>query len=143
VLTRVLRTGCVGKDVEGFTRGMIRYLDSGSAWKSFTVALPVVRRYWGPGKTTLAKQCAAKAGLPQYGIAGPALEDALRDAGAFDATANYLMYQYAQEQKPKLVEPLQGFSSLHPSLWGAYLQSCVSPAFWCPLRPLRVPCCRL
>lgn len=120
LLTRVLKTGCVGKDVEGATRAMLRYLDDDAGWKAFVAALPIVRRTWGPGKTRLAKRCAAKAGLPQYGVMGPGLERALRDAGAFDLKANQLLDQYADSVQPKLVAPLQGFDSLTRSLWQAY-----------------------
>ncbi len=120
LLTRVLKTGCVGKDVEGTTRAMIRYLNSGSEWTAFVAALPIVRRTWGAGKTRLAKRCAAKAGLPQYGVMGPALERAIRTAGAFDLKANRLLDEYADSIKPKLVEPRQGFASLDRSLWEAY-----------------------
>ena len=121
LLTRVLKTGVTpGKDVEGFTRGMLRYLNDGKNWLAFYASLPVVRRRWGPAKVELAKRCAAKAGLPQYGVGGPALETALRDAHAFDLIANRLMVEYANSLKPKLVEPKQGFQSLDRSLWQAY-----------------------
>lgn len=120
MLTRTLKPGCVGKDVEGFTRAMLRYLDDGKNWTAFYAALPVVRRRWGTAKVTLAKRCAAKAGLPQYGVGGPALETALRKAGAFDLKANQLLDAYAESVKPKLIEPYQGFESLHRSLWDIY-----------------------
>lgn len=119
-LTRILRTGCVGKDVEGVTRAMLRYLDDDKGWKAFAAATPVVKRFWGPGKTTYAKRCSAKAGLPQYGVFGPRLETTLRAAGAFDLKANKLLDDYAERVKPKLVEPNQGFDSLDRSLWQAY-----------------------
>lgn len=119
-LTRILKSGCVGKDVEGFTRAMLRYLDDDHGWRAFAAATPIVKRTWGPGKTKLAKRCATSAGLPAYGVGGPALETALRDAGAFDAKANQLLDEYAESVKPKLVEPTQGFESLHQSLWQAY-----------------------
>lgn len=119
-LTRILRTGCVGKDVEGVTRAMLRYLDDDKGWKAFAAATPVVKRFWGPGKTTYAKRCSAKAGLPQYGVFGPRLETTLRAAGAFDLKANKLLDDYAERVKPKLVEPNQGFDSLDSSLWEAY-----------------------
>ena len=120
-LTRTLKQGVTpGKDVEGFTRAMLRYLHDGRNWTAFYASLPVVRRRWGPAKVTLAKRAAAKAKLPQYGVGGPALEKAMRAAGAFDARANRLLDEYADSIKPKLVEPNQGFQSLHQSLWEAY-----------------------
>jgi len=120
-LTRTLKEGVpAGKDVEGFSRAMLRYLDDGKNWTAFYASLPVVRRRWGAAKVELAKRCALKAGLPQYGVGGPALEKALRAAGAFDLRANRLLDEYAESIKPTLVEPDQGFASLHQSLWEAY-----------------------
>lgn len=122
-LTRTLRTVTIGKDVEGATRAMLRYLGDDKGWRAFMAATPLVKRTWGPGKTKLAKRCAAKAGLPQYGVFGPRLETALRKAGAFDLKANKLLDDYADSlkpKKPKLVEPNQGFESLDKSLWEAY-----------------------
>lgn len=124
-LTRTLATGCVGKDVEGVTRAMLRYLNDGPNWKAFIAALPVVRRTWGPGKTRLAKRCQAKLGRPQTGRIAPGDERALRAAGAFDATADRLLDEYAAAHKPKtpatnLVEPKQGWNSLRRDLWEAF-----------------------
>lgn len=118
-LTRTLQTGCVGKDVEGVTRAMLRYLVDDAGWRSFTAAIPVVRRTWGPGKTRLAKRCQAKAGISQTGAFGPVSETKLRQARAFDAKADRLLDEYATAH-PQLVEPKQGFKSLHESLWDAY-----------------------
>jgi murein DD-endopeptidase MepM/ murein hydrolase activator NlpD len=118
-LTRTLRTVTIGKDVEGFTRAMLRYLGDDKGWKAFMAATPIVKRTWGPGKTTLAKRCAAKAGLPQHGVAGPALEAALRKSGAFDRRANQLLDEYAESispKPPKLVYPIPlGHASVAPT----------------------------
>lgn len=120
-LTRVLKTGITpGKDVEGTTRAMLRYLNDGRNWTAFYVSLPIVRRRWGPAKVEFAKRCAKKAGLPQYGVVGVKLETALREAGAFDGIADKLLREYAESVKPRLVEPYQGWASLHPSLWRIY-----------------------
>lgn len=120
-LTRILKLGVTsGKDIEGVTRAMLRYLDDGKNWRTFYASLPVVRRYYGPAKVNLAKRSAVKAGLPQYGVVGPQLETALRKAQAFDEKANQLLDEYAESIEPKLVEPKQGWGSLHRSLWPAY-----------------------
>jgi murein DD-endopeptidase MepM/ murein hydrolase activator NlpD len=100
-LTRILKTGCVGKDVEGVNRAMLRYLEDDQGWRLYVAALPVVRRTWGAGKTRLAKRSAAKAGLPQLGVFGPKLETALRAAGAFDMKANKLIDEYNDAHPPK------------------------------------------
>lgn len=99
-LTRILKYKCVGKDVEGVDRAMIRYLGDDAGWQAYTHAIPVVRRYYGQGKVTLAKRCAKKAGLAQTGAFGPRLETELRKAGAFDLRANKLLDEYAVAHKP-------------------------------------------
>lgn len=122
MLTRTLKLGCVGLDVEGWARGAHRYLATGQLG-AFSEQKPIVRRTFGIGKRTLAKKCAAKAGLPQYGVVGPALYSAMKRAGAFDAEARMLFAEYQaslEPVKPPNVEPAQGFSSLHHSLWALY-----------------------
>jgi hypothetical protein len=101
---------------------MIRFLDDGWNWKAFSASLPVVRRFYGPGKVALCKRVQAKLGLPQTGHLGTQTEAGMRARGAFDATADKLIDQYnaAHPQAIKLVEPKQGFSSLRKDLWQAF-----------------------
>ncbi len=117
------RTAKIGvkpdKDIEGHTRAMHRYLKTGKLGE-FDRQREIVKRTFGIGKRTLAKKAAKKAGLPQYGVVGPALYKKMWDAEAYDAKARDLLEEYADSLKPKLVEPKQGWSSLHPSLWKAY-----------------------
>lgn len=120
-LTRTLKLTVppmTGLDVEAWTRGAHRYLKTGQLL-AFMDQRDMVRRTFGIGKRTLAKQCAAKAGLPQYGVVGPALYRAMRDAGAFDELSRQLFARHAL-LNPTLIEPLQGFDSLHKSLWQIY-----------------------
>ena len=122
MLTRTLRLGTVGVDVEAWARGAHRYLQDGQL-AAFSEQRSVVKRTFGLGKITLAKNCAAKAGLPQYGVVGPALDTAMRKAGAYDLVSDALFTQYAESVAPKplpLIEPWQGFASLHPKLHEAY-----------------------
>lgn len=86
-LTRMLKLGTVGSDVDGWARAAHIYLEDGQL-DAFEKQRPIVRRTFGVGKRTLAKQCARKAGLPQYGVVGETLEQVMRDAGAFDREAN-------------------------------------------------------
>lgn len=121
LLTRVLKTGIEpGKDIEGATRAMIRFLEDDKNWKAFQAAPLTERRTWGRGKTILAKRCAEKLGLYQYGVIGPFMERKLREKNAFDAIADKLLIAYAKPLTPALIEPLQGWNSLHKSLWGHY-----------------------
>lgn len=117
-LTRTLKLGTVGADVDAAGRIMHRYLQDGKL-AAYVLQRPIVRRTFGTGKRTLAKQCAAKAELPQYGVVGPALFAVMRKAGAVDQLAQALLDEYAAEH-PALIEPVQGFSSLHRSLWEPY-----------------------
>lgn len=119
MLTRTLKFGSVGADVEAWTIGAHRYLQTRQL-AAFEDQPKTMRRTFGIAKRTLAKQCAKKAGLPQYGIVGPALFGKMSKAGAFNADAKALFREYSDSKKPKLIEPLQGFDSLHKSLWPIY-----------------------
>ncbi|RDI73321.1 hypothetical protein Gocc_2921 [Gaiella occulta] len=125
-LTRTLRLGMRGKDVEALKRAVIRYLGDGRSWRQLVASAPVVRRTYGPLFRRLVNRAHAKAGTPQSGVIGPRLEARLRAAGAFDAKADRLLAEYAAAVTPKpparppLIEPRQGFGSLHESLWEAY-----------------------
>lgn len=96
-LTRVLKLGTVGLDVEAWARAAHRYLGDRQL-AAFSEQPAVVRRTFGPGKRSLAKKCAAKAGLPRYGVVGPALDRAMRDAGAYDQISDALLDEYAFQQ---------------------------------------------
>lgn len=118
-LTRTLKLGMVGSDVDAAGRIMHRYLQDGQLG-AYEQQPAVVRRTFGTGKRTLAKKAARKAGLPEYGVVGPALFKALAKAGAVDELARARLQAYEDSLAPKLVEPIQGFSSLHRSLWQPY-----------------------
>jgi len=95
----------VGKDVEAHGRAMHRYLDDGQL-RAFVNQPTSVRRTFGIGKRTLAKQSAAKAGLPQYGMVGPELYEAMRKDKAYDAVADKLLLDYMKPPTPSLVYPI-------------------------------------
>ena len=98
-----------GGDVDGISRAMHRYLEDGQL-AAYEKQRRVVRETFGVGKRTLAKKAAKKAGLPQYGVVGPALYAALRDAGAFDKLAAHRVNGWAEEQHDtaflELVHPI-------------------------------------
>jgi hypothetical protein len=118
-LTRTLKRGCVGADVEGWTRGAHRFLHTGQL-KAYSEQKEIVRRTFGQAKIQLAKRCARELELPMFGVVGPALYKGMEEAGAFDAKSEALFDAYEESLRPKLVEPRQGFDSLHPSLWQAF-----------------------
>lgn len=115
----VKRLATAGFDVEAHTIAMHRYLRTGQL-AAFLAQPDLVRRRFGVGKRTLAKKAAGKAGLPRYGVIGPALFAAMWRAGAYDARARDLLERFVEQRKPKLIEPWQGWDSLHPSLWQVY-----------------------
>lgn len=118
-LPRTVKLGMRGKDVDAHARALHRYLHDGQL-KGHSEARQAVRETFGTGKRTLAKKAARLLELPAYGIVGPSLYYELREAGAYDAKADQLLNEYLEATAPKLVEPVQGFASLHPSLWKAY-----------------------
>lgn len=106
-----------GTDIDGHARAMHRYLRDSQLY-NYELQPDIMRRTYGIGKRTLAKKCAEKAGLPQYGVVGPALYAAMRDAGAYDQIAEARVQAYADSLAPKpVVLPV---ASLHSSLWTAY-----------------------
>ena len=120
-LTRPLKLGSYGADVEAVGRALHRYLHT-ERLDDFQAKPVRVRRTFGVGKRDLTRQAQRKAGLPQDGVVGPALHKALVAYQAYDAHAEALLEQYERDHPPleKLVEPAQGFSSLHRSLWHLY-----------------------
>lgn len=125
LLTRTLQVGSVGKDVEAAKRTVCRYLKNG---KLRTVAEKpeLVRRTFGPFFAADVVRARRQAGFDLRPIFGPAFLEFLVKRGAPDALAIDLFNQYRDglkppaPPKPKLVEPRQGFGSLHRSLWEAY-----------------------
>lgn len=98
---KMLPLPSVGADVEAWARAAHRYLHDGQL-DAFEKQKQIIRRTFGDGKRALAKQCAKKAGLPQYGIVGPVLDAAMREAGAYDSLSDALFAEYADAHKPDL-----------------------------------------
>lgn len=93
-LRRTARLGMTGIDIEAHTSAMHRYLHTGQL-KAFREQRKTVRQTFGVAKRTLAKQAAAHAGLPAYGVVGPALFAAMWAADAYDVTARKQLDDYA------------------------------------------------
>lgn len=112
-LERTVKMGTVGLDVEAHTSAMHRFLKTGDliAFRKQPVR---VRQTFGVGKRTLAKKSAAKAGLPEYGVIGPALYAAMWEASAYDVTAKKQLAQYsasvhALEPRARVVKAAQQY----------------------------------
>jgi len=114
-LTRLLKAGSYGKDVQAVRRASLKML------KRRPPTAPLkVQRTFGPGMRRLVKDTQRLFEIRQTGVVGPVTYQALRDVGAFDAYADRLLAEHAESVRPKLVEPTQGWASLHASLWKAY-----------------------
>ena len=93
-----------GGDIDAHGRAMHRLLKDGQLG-AYSKQPTAMRETFGVGKRTLAKKCAAKLGLPQYGVVGPGLYAAMRDAGAYDSVCDALLVKYTQPKMPSLVYP--------------------------------------
>ena len=112
-LTRILAVtspATRGSDVEAVRRGTIRYLDDDKAWAAYVAQPTLEARTYGPRLAALVKRVEKAAKLKQDGVAGPRVDDVLRDAGAYDAVADRLLLRYqAAHAKPRLWYPqMQG-----------------------------------
>ncbi len=119
-LTRTLKLTLppmVGKDVEAHKRGVARALGAGRL-KTLMNRTVGVRRTFGPFFAVDVKHVQKLAGIAQTGVIGPATHDLIYDH--MDDLAVRLLKEYAASVLPKLIEPNQGFDSLHSSLWEAY-----------------------
>jgi hypothetical protein len=120
LLTRSLKANNIGLDVEGCRRALIRYLKTGTL-AQFTAKPDAERRRMDPWAIKHLELAQQKAGLPVDRVFGPKVETSLRAAGAFDAYADSLLIRYAEDHaEPPLVQPKQGWNSLHKSLWPIY-----------------------
>lgn len=106
----------VGIDIDGHGRALHRYLDDGHL-DEYVAQPDSVRRTYGTGKVELAKKAAEKAHLPQYGIIGPNLYEAMQKAGAYDKYANALLLDYMNPPMPKLIWPLDAGWESSTSGW--------------------------
>jgi peptidase M23-like protein len=114
-LTRTLKlkpTPMRGLDVEAWAAGAHRYLQDGQLG-AFRKQSARVRETFGTGKRTLAKKCAKKAGLPQFGVVGPELMAVMTAASAFDELSEFQFDVYAKLfAPPTIVYPhASGFAS--------------------------------
>jgi hypothetical protein len=120
-LIRNLREGSSpGKDIYASKRIVFKYLGDEYSWKKLTSNLPFIRNKFISSFTKSVNKARIKSSLPQNGIMNNTLLEKMRAAGAVDSYSDKLLQDYAKEQLTKIVEPYQGFSSLHKSLWEVY-----------------------
>lgn len=118
--TRVLKRGDIGSDVEGVSRAFIR----DGLWPKMTLTvfgkMPVEkRRKYDGDRVAAQKRLEKQIGTEPDGIYGRAGHEELEDRKAFDAKARALMASWKPDPPP-LIEPKQGFDSLHPTLYRVY-----------------------
>ncbi len=118
MLTRTLRPGSPGKDVEASKRAVYRYL-GGSRLRTLMSRPVAVRRTFGAFFTRDVLAARRRLRLPARPQVDAAMWQALERAGAPDAYAEQLLAEYQAEHKPKPPppKPVQGPPSLHRSLW--------------------------
>lgn len=92
----------IGFDVEAHGLAMHTYLKDGQLL-AYSKQPQLMRKTYGIGKRTLAKKCAHKAHLPEYGMVGPLLYEKMRNAGAYGPAADRLLLQSIRPVMPSLV----------------------------------------
>ena len=117
--TRVLSEGDQGSDCEGVARALIREGSAGVTLTSFNKQTLERRRTWNVQKMDWLKKFERSLGDPYSvdGIYGRAVHEKLEPH--FDALATQMMKDW-KPPPPPLIEPAQGFDSLHQSMWSIY-----------------------
>lgn len=114
--TRVISLGDFGTDCEGVGRALCRE-GSGATLAAFMEQKIERRRTWNEQKHDWLEKFEKKMGATPDGVYGRWIHGKLTPY--FDARASYLMLTW-KPPPPPLVEPRQGFDSLHKSLWDIY-----------------------
>lgn len=117
--TRVISLGDIGSDCEGVARALIREGSAGVTLSAFNNQAKERRQTWNPQKVDWLKKYETKLGKPFAvdGIYGKAVH--IKLTPHFDALAEKMMLTW-RPPPPPLVEPKQGWHSLHPSLYEVY-----------------------
>jgi len=126
-LTRDLKLGMKGLDVEASKRSIYRYLGKvvkGAYWAKYIKESSTTKLFFGPlyRHDLIKAQKLLAIKRDRLGVFGQHTLDALEKVGAVDSVAEKL-FEYAAKPKPqlpKLVEPKQGWNSLHHELWDEY-----------------------
>lgn len=117
---RKMKFGMSGKDVWASKRALGRIFGGGRL-KQLASNTPAVRSFFGVGMRRDVKRLQKLEGIPQTGEIGDRTFGVIYDN--FDDQAEVLYKEFVNSRKPKkpkMVEPNQGFRSLHASLWDAY-----------------------
>jgi len=114
--TRVIGPDDTGADVEGVARALCRE-GSGATLSAFAKQTVERRQTWNQQKQDWLKKFEKTQGVKPDGIYGKWIHGEL--SPHFDAKAISLMDTW-KPPPPPLIEPRQGFDSLHRSLWDIY-----------------------
>ena len=113
-----LKLGSRGPAVEAAKRALYRALDDGAKWRGFIKQAAAVRRTFGPFFRRDLLNYQRQLTITADGTFNLPTLRSLELSGHFDALARGLwLKQYAH---PQLIEPTQGFASLHRELWEDY-----------------------
>ena len=112
LLVRVLTVGLSGTDVYGAKRALHRHLQTGQL-AEVEAQSRAMREKFSLQTQALTRKAQKQLKLPADGILGPATEQALRDADAFDEYSDALLREYQEAHlRPRLVYPhLEGARS--------------------------------
>lgn len=113
--TRKFKFGDYGSDVEGVARALCR-AKAGPPLMIFNALPPKIRRTWGRRKQAWLVKFKRRKGLPGTPVYGQRTHTLL--SPYFDSKARHLMRIW--QEPVKMVEPRQGWHSLHRSLWESY-----------------------
>jgi hypothetical protein len=118
--TRVLSRGDRGTDVEAVSRAFIR----AKLWPGMTLAefakMPVAeRQHYDAARAAAQRRLEKQIGTDPDGVYARFGHEELERREAFDAKARLALRRW-RPGLPPLIEPKQGFSSLHPSLRRVY-----------------------
>jgi hypothetical protein len=118
--TRVLRRGDTGTDVQAISRAYIR----ANLWPQMTLTkfgkLPVKTRLtFDANRAGAQRRLEKQLGAKRDGIYARSSHEELVARGVFDSTSIRLLKTW-KPPEPPLIEPKQGFDSLHPSLHRVY-----------------------
>jgi hypothetical protein len=113
--TRKFEYGDYGSDVEGVARALCR-AGAGPPLVILNAVPLKMRRTWGRRKQAWLVKFKRRMGIPATPVYGVRSHNLL--SPYFDARARNLMNTW--QEPVKLVQPKQGFASLHRSLWESY-----------------------
>lgn len=118
--TRILKRGDRGTDVEAISRAFIRAkLWPGVTLAEFAKKPPAERQHFDAARATCQRRLEKQIGTDPDGIYARFAHEELERREAFDAKSRLALKRW-RPAPPPLIEPKQGFDSLHLSMHRVY-----------------------